>query len=91
MFDYDDSTPDTTLWVTNTNGGGYNTKTNMQWNNTGDILYHVHVNGKVTQYDCTKVLGPTNLHHRDLATNADSNFPSTSSMSGSTIQFRGRR
>tara|TARA_R100000951_G_scaffold21719_1_gene18063 strand:+ start:760 stop:2535 length:1776 start_codon:yes stop_codon:yes gene_type:complete len=91
MFDYDDSTPDTTLWVTSTDGGGYNTKTNMQWNNTGDILYHVHVNGKVTQYDCTKVLGPTNLHHRDLYINADSNFPSTTSMSGSTIQFRGRR
>lgn len=91
MFDYDDSTPDTTLWVTDPSGGGYNTKTNMQWNNTGDILYHVHVNGKVTQYDCTKVLGPTNLNHRDLTTNADSNFPSTTSMSGSTILFRGRR
>ena len=91
MFDFDDSTPDTTLWVTSTDGSGYNTKTNMQWNNTGDILYHVHVNGKVTQYDCTKVLGPTNLNHRDLATNADSNFPSTNSMSGSTILFRGRR
>ena len=91
MFDFDDSTPDTTLWVTDPSGGGYNTKTNMQWNNTGDILYHVHVNGKVTQYDCTKVLGPTNLNHRDLAVNADSNFPSTNSMSGSTITFRGRR
>ena len=91
MFDYDDSTPDTTLWVTDPSGGGYNTKTNMQWNNIGDILYHVHVNGKVTQYDCTKVLGPTNLNHRDLAVNADSNFPSTNSMSGSTILFRGRR
>ena len=91
MFDYDDSTPDTTLWVTDPSGGGYNTKTNMQWNNTGDILYHVHVNGKVTQYDCTKVLSPTNLNHRDLATNADSNFPTTNSMSGSTILFRGRR
>lgn len=91
MFDYDNSTPDTTLWVTNPSGGGYNTKTNMQWNNTGDILYHVHVNGKVTQYDCTKVLGPTNLNHRSLTTNADSDFPSISSMSGSTIQFRGRR
>ena len=91
MFDYDDSTPDTTLWITNPSASGYNTKTNMQWNNTGDILYHVHVNGKVTQYDCTKVLGPTNLHHRDLVINADSDFPSTTSMSGSTILFRGRR
>lgn len=91
MFDYDDSTPDTTLWVTDPSGGGYNTKTNMQWNNTGDILYHVHVNGKVTQYDCTKVLGPTNFHHRDLYNNADSNYPSTSSIFPSTIEFRGRR
>ena len=91
MVDFDGTTPDTTLWNTSTDGDGYNSETNMQWNNTGDIMYLVYANGKVIQYDCTKVLGPTNLHHRDLATNADSNFPSTNSMSGSTIQFRGRR
>ena len=91
MFDFDDSTPDTTLWVTDPSGGGYNTKTNMQWNNTGDILYHVHVNGKVTQYDCTKVQGPSTLHHRDMGIYNDSDFPTNNTYNGSTILNRGRR
>ncbi len=91
MVDFDGSTPDTTLWVTDPSGSQYNTKTNMQWNNTGDMLYHVHANGKVTQYDCTKVQGPSNLHHRDMALYNDSDFPTNSTFAGSTILNRGRR
>ena len=86
MFDFDGTTPDTTLWVTSTNGDGYNSKVNMQWNNTGDILYHVHVNGKVTQYDCTEILSATKRDHPDLAFSADS-----TGITGTTIEFRGRR
>ena len=55
----------------------------------------VEVPLKQCMYDAlvswTYNLGPTNLNHRDLALNTDSNFPSTNSMSGSTILFRGRR
>ena len=86
MFDFDGTTPDTTLWVTSTDGDGYNSKVNMQWNNSGDILYHVHVNGKVTQYDCTEILSATKRDHPDLAFSADS-----TGITGTTIQFRGRR
>jgi hypothetical protein len=86
MVDFDGTTPDTTLWNTSTDGDGYNSETNMQWNNTGDIMYLVYVNGKVIQYDCTKVLSPTKRDHPDLAFSADS-----TGITGTTLEFRGRR